>query len=166
VDLAAVGMPLVATVTLVLIPIALVCNRSRFRQLARSPGLMALCASGVAMALIGLQLVVMVLQDFAFACEGIGWEEISAVPAWLIEEEKVAPLTSCGGMAVLASWITLLIGLQWRAKPTWADRLGRALGFFWILAAFAVAISSVLIQTDLERNRRLHPETKMGPRID
>ena len=118
------------------------------------------------MALIGLQLVVIVLLDFAFADEGIGWEEISAIPAWLIEEDRVAPLTSCGGIAVLVSWITLLAGRQWRPRPTWADRLGRALGFCWILAAFALASNSVLIQTDHERYRRLHPETKMGPLID
>ena len=43
VDLATLTVPLVATVTLVLIPIPLVCNRSRFRRLARQPGLMALC---------------------------------------------------------------------------------------------------------------------------
>jgi hypothetical protein len=154
-------MPLVAALSLALILIRLTGPRPRFRRLARQPGLMALCASGVAMALIGLQLVVMVLQDFAFAGEGIGWEEIWAIPAWLIEEEKAAPLTSCGGIAVLVSWITLLAGRQWRAKPTWADRLGRALGFCWILAAFAVASSNVLIQTDHERYLRLHPESKM-----
>jgi hypothetical protein len=165
VDLATVTMPLVALVTLVLIPIPLVCNRSRFRRLARRPGLMALCASGVAMALIGLPLVVIVLQDFAFADEGIGWEEIWAIPAWLIEEDRVTPITSCGGIAVLVSWITLMVGRQWRAKPTWADRVGRALGFCWILAAFAVAISNVLIQTDLERNRRLHPVIKIDQNV-
>src|SRR5262249_49099439 len=59
----------------------------------------------------------------------------------------VTCLTTCGGFAVLVSWTTLLVGGQWRTESKWADRLGRAMGFGWILAAFAVAIGNVLIET-------------------
>jgi hypothetical protein len=41
-------------------------------------------------------------------------------------------------MAVLTSWMTLIVGRRWRAEPTWVDRLGRAVGVFWIVAGAVV----------------------------
>lgn len=38
-----------------------------------------------------------------------------------------------GGFAVAAAWLTLWANGRWRAQPTWADRLGRFMGFFWIV---------------------------------
>jgi hypothetical protein len=37
------------------------------------------------------------------------------------------------GYAVAAAWLTLAIGRRWRPEPTWVDRSGRAIGFFWLL---------------------------------
>jgi hypothetical protein len=153
--LATLIMPMVAMVALALIPIRLVSPRPRFRHLARQPGLIASCASGLAIALLGLQVVIMVLV--ACAVEGdaaVTWQEITA---WLLGEETVTLVTRSGGLAVLVSWMTLLLGRQWRAEPKWTDRLGRALGVCWILAAFAVTIGNVLIQTDYLRDARGRP---------
>ena len=145
---AMITMPSVALATLVLLPIRLVGARPRFRRLARQPGLMALCASGLAMALIGLQLIVTLLAVVAFADDGASWEDISALPAWLLDEQVVTRATRCGGFAVLVSWTTLVVGRQWRVERSWGDRAGRVLGFCWILAAFAIASVDVLMQTD------------------
>ena len=35
-------------------------------------------------------------------------------------------------MAVGAAWLLLVVSGRWRAEPVWIDRLGRALGIFWI----------------------------------
>lgn len=37
------------------------------------------------------------------------------------------------GCAVAASWMTLVLGRQWRPVPTWIDRAGRGLGIYWIV---------------------------------
>ncbi|WP_435021222.1 hypothetical protein TA3x_002256 [Tundrisphaera sp. TA3] len=36
------------------------------------------------------------------------------------------------GIAVAALWAFLFLTGQWRPRPAWDDRLGRALGIFWI----------------------------------
>jgi hypothetical protein len=58
IDLALLTMPLVAMVTLALLPIRLVGTRPRFRQIARQPGLMASGASALALAFIALPILV------------------------------------------------------------------------------------------------------------
>lgn len=40
------------------------------------------------------------------------------------------------GLVVAGAWLTLRMAGAWRPEPTWVDRAGRALGLFWILAAF------------------------------
>ncbi len=37
------------------------------------------------------------------------------------------------GLAVAASWLSLLFGRFWRAERGWIDRLGRLLGLLWLL---------------------------------
>ena len=42
------------------------------------------------------------------------------------------------------SWLTLSLNRRWRPEPTWLDRLGRALGLYWIacggMLAFHIAV--------------------------
>jgi hypothetical protein len=37
------------------------------------------------------------------------------------------------GHAVLAAWLVLALTRCWRPERTWIDRLGRALGVFWLV---------------------------------
>jgi hypothetical protein len=37
--------------------------------------------------------------------------------------------------AVVVAWVILLLSGRWRSEPSWIDRLGRALGVFWIVWA-------------------------------
>ena len=125
--IAVLTMPVVAIWTLALIPIRLVGPRPQLRRFARQPGMMATCASRLAIAFAGLGVLVMVLAT---------------------EMELFDPLEDLGvltpfvpmfiGWSVLLSWLTLLIGRRWRAEPSWVDRLGRIAGVFWIVAGFAV----------------------------
>jgi hypothetical protein len=36
------------------------------------------------------------------------------------------------GVAVGSGWVLLLVSGRWRAEPSWIDRAGRVLGWFWI----------------------------------
>ena len=136
--IAGVTMPFIAGMTLALIPIRLFGPRPRWHRLAHQPGLLASGAAGLAMAIVGLPAIVVA------AALGAGWMETLA---WLPDEENMALLAKFGGMAVTASWMTLLVGRRWRAESSWVDRLGRAIGVCWIVAGLAVATSEVLIET-------------------
>jgi hypothetical protein len=60
-------------------------------------------------------------------------------PDWLENFELLLIVGSTLiGMAVLTSWMTLIVGRRWRAEPTSVDRLGRAVGVFWIVAGVVV----------------------------
>ena len=138
-DIVTLFMPFVAMVTLALIPIRLIAGWPRFRGLVRESGMVASCAAAVAIVLGGLQTVL----------KGLAWGEVSPIPGLLLGEEAVLRVSTTAGLAVLVSWTTLFVGGQWRAQPMWADRLGRTIGFLWILAAFAVAIGNALIASNL-----------------
>jgi len=43
-------------------------------------------------------------------------------------------------IAVAVAWATLVLSGNWKPEASWIDRLGRALGVGWIVAAFALAI--------------------------
>ena len=122
-------MPLVATVTLALIPIRLVGTSSSFRRLARQPGLMASCASGVTIAFIGLPVLVGALAA------GASWDGVWRM---LADEEEIYSATMYGGLAVFVSWMTLFVGGRWRAERSWIDRFGRAMGLSRNMAAIAL----------------------------
>jgi hypothetical protein len=44
------------------------------------------------------------------------------------------------GLAVAGAYLALWAAGLWRSEPTWIDRAGRALGWFWILAALAFIV--------------------------
>jgi hypothetical protein len=145
----------------------LVGDQPRFRRLARQPGLMASFASGLVMALFGLEVVVRVVAAIAFSDDGVSWQDIPALTAWLLDEEMVTRVARCGGFAVLVSWTTLLFSRQWHVEQSWVDRLGRAIGFCWILAAFAIASGNVLTETDYyTRYVHAHPESSLPAALD
>jgi hypothetical protein len=141
--LADLMMPLVAMVMLAFIAMRLLGPRPPFRRLARQPGIVAACASCLASVLIGLPVIFVALVA--------GWDDVSE---WFVAEEQVMLVTMCGGLAVLVSWVTLLLSRRWRAERSWVDRLGRAIGVFWIMAALPVATADVFSQSDLLRSTR------------
>jgi hypothetical protein len=36
------------------------------------------------------------------------------------------------GIGVLVAWLVLVLNNMWRPEPSWVDRLGRAMGAFWV----------------------------------
>lgn len=129
--------PFVIMWMLAVIPLRLLGPRPRWRRLTRQPGMMAACATAVVLVSYGLLIGTMALA----AREGESWSEAATILT-LEGFGLHAPLSV--GLAVLASWTTLLVGRRWRAEPSWVDRLGRILGVFWICAGFAVTGLMVL----------------------
>jgi hypothetical protein len=121
------AIPVIGLWTLSLVPIRLLPPRPPLRQLGRQPGLMAALAVGVATVIGGLH--------YAMECTAIGWESSAAISANMAVVTTVPTLF---GLAVLVAWMTLIVGRRWRAEASWIDRLGRAVGFFWIVAGFAI----------------------------
>ena len=39
--------------------------------------------------------------------------------------------------AVAGAWLALVLARRWRPEPSWIDRMGRALGFYWIFLLLA-----------------------------
>lgn len=146
-------MPLVATVTLALIPIRSSGARPPFRRLARQPGFIASCASGMTIAFIGLPLVVGAL----FA--GVRWVDLSRM---LAAREELWSMTMYGGLAILISWITLLVRRRWRAERSWIDRFARAMGLYWVAMAFAVWAVFFYYECESSGGFEIHSKTS-GP---
>ncbi|WP_435008445.1 hypothetical protein P12x_005655 [Tundrisphaera lichenicola] len=48
-------------------------------------------------------------------------------------EQAWAIATSWTDAAVLGAWLALWLGRKWRPEPSWIDRMGRALGLYWIV---------------------------------
>jgi hypothetical protein len=92
--------------------------------------MMAACASGMAIGFLTLQ---------AGACELV---ELDASFCWLpdlfVDLAIFVPVFV--GLAVLASWMTLVLGRRWRPDPGWVDRLGRAVGVFWVVTGFTCTV--------------------------
>ncbi len=114
-------VPVGAAWTVALIPLRLRRPRPPWRRLARQPGLAAASAATLALAPLGLVLA------WAWTVKGLAafFAGDLELPLFLFGPTLV-------GAAVLGSWSTLVLGRRWRAERSWIDRLGRALGVYWI----------------------------------
>jgi hypothetical protein len=48
-------------------------------------------------------------------------------------EQAWAIATQWTDTAVLGAWFALFLARRWRPEPSWIDRMGRALGLYWII---------------------------------
>jgi hypothetical protein len=42
------------------------------------------------------------------------------------------------GFAVAGAWLSLLLAGRWQSEPSWVDRLGRAIGWLWLVLALVI----------------------------
>jgi hypothetical protein len=118
------ALPVLAAWTLALIPLRLLKPRPRSHRLAREPGLMA----GLSFAITtGFLAILAPIIRFGIGADD--WDHILRGTFML--------MPAAVGVAVLASWTTLILSRRWRAEPSWIDRLGRAFGVFWVVFALA-----------------------------
>ncbi len=108
-------------VAMAIIPIRLRRPRPRWLRIMSQPGMAAACAVAI-----------------AFVCAALAWSShaISSPTGWLTNQPFARFWRINSGLignAVAGSWLALAIGGRWRPEPSWIDRLGRALGCFWLL---------------------------------
>ncbi len=118
----AVLTPMAVAWGLALLALRLVGPRPTWRRLARQPGMMAVCATVLVLAALGILIGCMALVA------GMGSGSSSVV------EDTLFLTPVFFGLAVAASWMTLIVGRRWRAERSWVDRAGRTLGIFHIVA--------------------------------
>ncbi|WP_165249344.1 hypothetical protein [Paludisphaera soli] len=112
-----VGSPLLAAWSAAVVPIRLIPPRPPRRRLGVQPGMVAACGTILALAaVVGAAVACNLAPTGAFTKELATW--VLAAPGAV-------------GVAILASWMTLILGRRWRAEPTWIDRLGRVLATAW-----------------------------------
>lgn len=139
--LAELATPPLALATLAVIPIRLLGPRPRWRRLAHQPGPVAAGAATLTIVLAGFSKVAFV-KFLLVEPGGASWKDTleSAFAG-----DNATFMLRLGGLAVTAAWMTLVAGRRWRPEPSWADRLGRAVGTCWIIAGLAVTISEALL---------------------
>lgn len=121
--------PFAATWTIALLPIQLSARRESLRRLASRPGAAAAFSAGNTCILV----IAFFFINFIFLGPYKHNSHTTSVSFEL--EFLMSPIII--GSSVLASWMMQLIGKRWRANSGWVDRLGRALGVFWLIAGAA-----------------------------
>ncbi len=112
------------SLSLALVVIGLRWPRPPLRRLAARPGWMAAVAVAVTLALVCVDKAEMILLLLSMK---------SGLPSSgdLIQEIGDRMMTT-PSFAVAGAWAALAIGRRWRPGRRWSDRLGFALGFYWI----------------------------------
>jgi hypothetical protein len=127
--------PAVAVLTLFVLGLRLRHPRPALRRLACQPGFLAVCAAALVIVLRGLILAAGARFDPA----------TGPPPTDLYLHELLDSHEADLGYGVAAAWLALALGRRWRPERSWIDRLGFAIGLFWIgriLIVFLIALLS------------------------
>jgi hypothetical protein len=107
--------------------------RPPLRRLLRQPGAAACTAVLIVLAIRTINLI-LVLGAGAIVAPGRRlMENIGLFLEDIFQMgEEVVEVPAGIGCAVAAVWAVQILSAQWRAEPSWIDRLGRLLGLFWL----------------------------------
>ncbi len=138
-DVAVFLIPLVGPWTLLLIALRLRAPRPRWRRIWRQPG-MAACLAAV-VGWIWSALALLLAFDIVYVTRpNTRWHPHDEwVQQWLSDEVFMYV-----GLAVAATWTVLLISGRWTRPADWIDRMGRIVGFLWILIGLVWAFREYL----------------------
>ncbi len=125
-QLAILSLPFGLAWTLALIALRLRRPRPPWRILARQPGFLAACMAGLAFAGLLLPL--------------LGGILLGVAPSDRVQVLAAASFGLAAAAMLSGAWLTLIVTRRWRAERSWPDRLGRALGAYWIAQGAVAAI--------------------------
>jgi hypothetical protein len=106
-------------------PIRLRRPRPPLSEIFRQPGMIA-CSTVVLSIAFGFLLLLPQLPSILFG------NVYPQTPLSRLVGFTVGPMTFAH--AIAGAWLTLWLSGSWKAEAGWIDRLGRALGCFWILS--------------------------------
>jgi hypothetical protein len=136
------AVPVIAAWTVALPALWVRRPRPPLHRLVVQPGMAACTAAILALGISALNYLAEVValavaagQPVSFGDRGM-WGSICM--GWIERPSGV-------GIAVAAVWSWLILGKRWRPQPTSLDRLGRALGVYWLLMNFWVIVLEYLM---------------------
>jgi hypothetical protein len=134
--------PLIAAWTVAL-PALWICQpRPRFRRLGLQPGIAACTAATSALGISALYRIAEVAASAVSQGQPISFGDMGI---WALICLDLIQKPSGVGIAVAAVWSWLILGRRWRPQPTWIDRLGRALGVYWLMMIFWILLLESLM---------------------
>jgi hypothetical protein len=136
-------LPVPAMWSIALFGLGLRRPRPALRRLVRQPGFVATGAVTLvaAVRLTGFLTLIARTPGIRFYTLGLSFFDAFSVRVSYPGPTRAATLYNSAyfassafgvSMAVSAAWLLLVASGRWRAEPVWIDRLGRALGIFWI----------------------------------
>lgn len=127
------GLPMIMSLTLAVLLMALQRPRPGFGSLMRRPGTAACGAAALAMAIGAANM--MALLAVVRVKQSMGPYEPDRLAVVLVDCLIHGVPLDCGmpGLAVTVAWATLALTGQWHREPHWLDRAGRRLGLAWIV---------------------------------
>jgi len=122
-------LPLLSSWTIALLPLRMMRPRPRWRRLTRQPGFIACCVASLVL-VVETSLSVLILGSMHTHYTVKTWGQ-----AWTIafSGDGFRQMGSRPGFAVAAAWITLAMTGRCRPASDWVDRLGRVIGWIWVL---------------------------------
>lgn len=118
--------PFASVVTMALLFLRLLRPRPPAIRLARQPGFIACLAASLGLFVGGSMTFSTVSRNSTAPWRGLF---VSDYFPYLLQPFDRAE----AGFAVAATWLVLIVGRRWRPEPSWIDRLGRAVGVYWIM---------------------------------
>jgi len=136
-------LPVPAMWSIALFGLGLRQPRPALRRLVRQPGIVAAGAVTLvaAIRLVGFITLIARTPSNRFYTLGLSFFEAFSVQisypgptsAATVHNSAYFASSAFGvSMAVAAGWLLLFVSGRWRSEPFWIDRIGRALGVFWI----------------------------------
>jgi hypothetical protein len=117
---------LVAAWTVALLTLRLRRPRPRFRRLARQTGFVCTLVATAVLTIVFIAGLALVIRSGIHRAANRETLVSGCLEMWqFLAKEQV-------GCAVAGSWITLAAVGRWRPERDWIDRMGRALGAYWI----------------------------------
>jgi hypothetical protein len=127
--------PLLVAWTVVLPILRWIPPRPAPRRLLRQPGMVA-CGGGVLIMVAGSVINILMFFYYGFAMFwDVGLFEWQGLDERHVSSAQILTLTDLRhvGLFVAVAWSALALTGRWRPAPDWVDRLGRAIGFAWIV---------------------------------
>jgi hypothetical protein len=123
------GAHAVVMATIAVLTMRLRYPRPPFRRLACQPGFVACCAVALTLALSDLEYLGRV------SIQGVDnpFQRGFSSELFNVVLDGFGYSFTRNGYAVSATWLMLALGSRWRPESSWIDRIGRAIGVFWIV---------------------------------